>query len=109
MSKAHSADMKKFGNSCWNMVQKGFKNNYASGVKMSLSSGSQQDGSGFPHGIQGQMLEWYVKFGLKPAEALRIATLNTAENIGWADRVGTLEKGKCADIIAVSGDPLNDI
>lgn len=109
MSKDDSADMEKFGNSCWRMVQKGFKNNYAAGVKIGLSSGNQADSTGFPHGIQAAMLEFYVKFGLTPAEALRIATINNAEIIGWADRVGSIEKGKFADLIAVSGDPLADI
>jgi imidazolonepropionase-like amidohydrolase len=109
MSKDDSEDMKKFGNSCWRMVQKGFQRNYAAGIKMNLASGSQQDSSGFPHGLQAQMLEWYVKLGRTPAQALQIATINGAENLGWADRVGSLEKGKYADIIAVSGDPLSDI
>jgi len=109
MSKDDSEDMKKFGNSCWRMVQKGFRNNHAAGVKIGLSSGNQADSTGFPHGIQAGMLEYYVKLGATPAEALRIATLNTAEIIGWGDRVGSIEKGKFADLIAVSGDPLADI
>jgi imidazolonepropionase-like amidohydrolase len=109
MSKDDSADMAKFGNSCWRMVQKGFKNNYVAGVKIGLSSGNQADSTGFPHGIQAAMLEYYVKLGATPADALRMATINNAEIIGWADQVGTIEKGKFADLIAVSGDPLVDI
>jgi imidazolonepropionase-like amidohydrolase len=109
MAKDDSEDMKKFGNSCWRMVSKGFQNNYRAGLKMEFSSGSQQDSTGFPHGLQGHMLEYYVKFGVKPAEALKIATINTAEIVGWADKVGSIEKGKYADIIAVAGDPLTDI
>lgn len=109
MSKDHSEDMKKFGNSCWSMVQKGFQNNYKAGVKIGLSSGNQADSTGFPHGIQAAMLEYHVKLGATPADALRMATLNNAEIIGWADRVGSIERGKFADLIAVSGDPLRDI
>lgn len=109
MSKDDSEDMKKFGNSCWKMVQKGFQNNYKAGVKIGLSSGNQADSTGFPHGIQGAMLEHYVRLGATPADALRMATINNAEIIGWTDRVGTIEKRKFADLIAVSGDPLTDI
>jgi imidazolonepropionase-like amidohydrolase len=109
MAKDDSADMKKFGNSCWRMVSKGFQNNYKAGLKMGLSSGGQSDATGFPHGLQGRMLEYYVKFGVPPAEALKIATINTAEIIGWGDKVGSIEKGKYADLIAVPGDPLADI
>jgi imidazolonepropionase-like amidohydrolase len=108
MSKDHTEDMKKFGNSCWAMVQKGFTNNYKSGIKMGLSSGSQSDPQ-FSHGLQGQMLEWYVKLGATPADAIRIATINTAEILGVGSQVGSIEKGKYADIIAVSGDPLADM
>ena len=42
-------------------------------------------------------------------EAIRIATLSNAELIGWQDRVGAIEAGKYADLIAVEGDPLRDI
>lgn len=108
MSKDHSEDMKEHGNSCWAMNEKGFRNNFKSGVKMQLSSGSQSDPQ-FSHGIQGVMLEHYVRLGTTPAQAIQIATINTAENIGWGDKVGSIEKGKYADIIAVSGDPLSDI
>ena len=109
MSKDHSEDMEQFGNSCWSMVQKGFQNNLRAGVKIGLGSGNQADSTGFPHGIQAGMLAHYVRLGATPAEALRIATLNNAEIIGWGDRVGSIERGKYADIIAVSGDPLTDI
>ena len=46
---------------------------------------------------------------LSPVRALQAATVVNAEAIGWADRVGTLEKGKYADVIAVAGDPLADV
>jgi imidazolonepropionase-like amidohydrolase len=50
-----------------------------------------------------------VRLGLPPLEAIRAATVNAAELIGWAGRVGSLDKGKLADLIAVSGDPLADV
>jgi imidazolonepropionase-like amidohydrolase len=55
------------------------------------------------------MFAYFVKWGTTPAQALRMATTTAAEIIGWRDRVGTVEKGKFADLIAVSGDPLADI
>lgn len=50
-----------------------------------------------------------TKRGMPPLEVIRAATTNAAELIGWQDRVGALEPGKYADLIAVEGDPLNDI
>ena len=49
------------------------------------------------------------ELGMTPADAIRAATVNAAELLGWQDRVGTLEPGKFADIIAVAGDPLTDV
>jgi imidazolonepropionase-like amidohydrolase len=99
----------KFKNSRFSMMEKSWKKAFASGVKLGLGSGSQGDYTSFPHGIQGEMLEYFVKWGATPAQALRIATLNNAEILGWQDRVGTVEKGKYADLVAVAGDPLKDI
>jgi imidazolonepropionase-like amidohydrolase len=50
-----------------------------------------------------------VKHGLTPIEAIRAATTSAAELLGWEDRVGAIEPGKFADLIAVEGDPLADI
>lgn len=50
-----------------------------------------------------------VKYGMKPIDAIRTATVNAADLLGWSDRVGTVEPGKFADIVAVPGDPLSDI
>jgi imidazolonepropionase-like amidohydrolase len=50
-----------------------------------------------------------TKRGMPPVEAIRAATLNAAELLSWQDRVGALEAGKYADVIAVEGDPLTDI
>jgi imidazolonepropionase-like amidohydrolase len=50
-----------------------------------------------------------VEYGMTPLQALRSATSVGAENIGWGDRVGSIEKGKYADVIAVSGNPAIDI
>jgi imidazolonepropionase-like amidohydrolase len=52
----------------------------------------------------------YVEqFGMTPLAAIQTGTLNAADLMGWTDKVGSLEAGKWADIIAVKGDPLHDI
>ncbi len=77
---------------------------------MKILVGSGVDGSTFPHGAQGLELEALVKHGgLSPARAIQAATKNNAEMMGWQDRIGSVEKGKYADLVAVSGDPLADI
>jgi imidazolonepropionase-like amidohydrolase len=50
-----------------------------------------------------------VKFGMTPAQALKSATVTAAELLGMQDKVGTIEAGKLADIVAVPGDPLADV
>ena len=63
----------------------------------------------FPHGTQAKEFEYLVRFGMTPAQAIRSATSAAAELMGWQDRVGMVEPGRLADLIAVSGDPLSDI
>jgi imidazolonepropionase-like amidohydrolase len=75
------------------------------GVKISFGSGVGP----FPHGTQAAEFPYLVKYGMSPSQAIQAATTVAAEMMGWQDRIGSLEKGKFADIIAVSGDPLQDI
>ena len=78
------------------------------GIKLMVGSGV--DGSTFAHGTQA--LEWVALVqhgGVTAARALQAGFLNNAEAMGWQDRVGVIEQGKFADLIAVSGDPLADI
>ena len=78
------------------------------GLKIIIGSGVDSDP--YPHGIQGLEYEWLVKrAGMAPARAIQIGTLGNSEMLGWQDRIGSIEKGKFADLIAVSGDPLADI
>jgi len=57
----------------------------------------------------GRELEWMVKYGMPPLVALQSATSVAAELMGWQDRLGTLEPNKFADVVAVKGDPTQDI
>ena len=78
------------------------------GLKMMLGSGAE--GSTYAHGTQALDFEAFVtRAGMSAARAIQSGTIVNAEAMGWADRVGSLEKGKFADVIAVSGDPLTDI
>ena len=61
------------------------------------------------HGKNAQQLTVLVQLGVTPIDAIRTQTLNAAELLGWSDRVGTVEPGRFADLIAVDGDPLADI
>jgi cytosine/adenosine deaminase-related metal-dependent hydrolase len=56
-----------------------------------------------------ERLEWMVKDGMTPARAVKAATGDAAQLLGWQDRVDTIEPGKFADLIAIDGDPLKDI
>jgi len=61
------------------------------------------------HGRNAEELVALNRRGMPPLEAIRAATVNAAELLGWRDRVGAVETGKFADLIAVEGDPLADI
>jgi imidazolonepropionase-like amidohydrolase len=78
----------------------------AAGIKVALGT----DAAVYPHGLNAHELDVYVnQFGMKPLAALQTGTLNAADLMGWSDKVGSLEPGKWADIIAVNGDPLQDV
>jgi imidazolonepropionase-like amidohydrolase len=78
------------------------------GMKMMMGSGA--DGSTYAHGTQALDFEALVKrAGMTPASAIQAGTVVNAEIMGWSDRIGSIEKGKYADLVAVSGNPLTDI
>ena len=89
------------------MQKASFQRALKAGVKIAF--GPNTGSSGAAHGEQAKELEYMVEYGMTPVQALRAATSVNAEMMGWQDRVGSIEKGKYADIIAVSGNPLDDI
>jgi imidazolonepropionase-like amidohydrolase len=91
------------------MTERSFRKAVAAGVPLAFGSGVTS--AEIPHGKQGDQFALFVKWGLTPSQALQVAFLPSAKllNYGWENQVGTLEKGKYADLIAVSGDPLADI
>jgi imidazolonepropionase-like amidohydrolase len=86
--------------------EKTFRKAVKAGVKIAFGT----DIGGFDWKIDpAREFGYMVRFGMTPEQALRAATVNAADLLGWSDRVGTLEAGKFADIIAVPGNPLDDI
>jgi imidazolonepropionase-like amidohydrolase len=92
-------------NSRWRQQEKSFKKALAGGVTIGFGSGAGP----FAHGTQGNQLVYFVRWGMTPVQALRSATTTAAHILGWEDRIGSIEAGKFADLIAVPGDPLADI
>jgi len=82
-----------------------FRNAVKMGVKISFGT----DAAVFPHGQNAKEFKLMVDLGMTPIDALKSATANDAELLGIAQNVGTLEKRKLADVIAVPGDPTTDI
>jgi imidazolonepropionase-like amidohydrolase len=78
-------------------------------VDMGVRIGFGTDAGVYPHGMNATEFELMVEHGMKPVAALQAATSADAELLGLADRIGALEPGKLADIIAVPGDPTRDI
>jgi imidazolonepropionase-like amidohydrolase len=67
------------------------------------------DSGVYPHELVARGLDTFVRCGMTPLQAIRSATVEAADCIGWADRVGTLAPGRFADLVAVDGDPLADV
>lgn len=81
-----------------------------SGVKFTTGSDMWFDYPGKTRGEATALMFGALKeLGMSPADVVRAATVNAAESLGWQDRIGTVEPGKLADIIAVAGDPLVDV
>jgi imidazolonepropionase-like amidohydrolase len=89
-----------------------FQRALKAGAKIALAvnaSGARGRQSGPYHGEEAIEFATMVEYGMTPLQAIRSATSVAAENIGWGDRVGSIETGKYADFVAVSGNPANDV
>ena len=82
-----------------------FKKQLAAGVPIAMGS----DVGPFPHGTQAREFVLMVKFGMSPLAAIQAGTVNGARLLGWQDKIGALKPGFAADVVAVPGNPLDDI
>jgi len=82
-----------------------FRKAFQAGVRMAFGS----DGAVYPHGDNGKQFQYMVDYGMTPMQAIQAATVHAAKLIGWPDDVGAIEAGRFADIIAVEGNPLEDV
>jgi len=85
------------------------RESFSLAVKMGAKVAYGTDSGVYPHGDNGKQFARAVRFGMTPAQAIQSATSVTAELLGWEDRVGAIEPGLYADIVAVRGNPLEDI
>jgi imidazolonepropionase-like amidohydrolase len=76
---------------------------------MKIALGTDAGGFDWKQLNEAEEFVYYVNYGMTPMQAIRAGTVVPAELLGWSDKVGTVEAGKWADIVAVSGDPLKDI
>jgi imidazolonepropionase-like amidohydrolase len=87
------------------LQRENFKKAFQAGAKIAFGT----DAGVYPHGDNARQFGKMVEWGMQPLDAIRAATLNAANLIGWSDKVGSLETGRYADLIAVDGDPLADV
>jgi imidazolonepropionase-like amidohydrolase len=78
---------------------------FKAGVKVAFGT----DAAVYPHGLNAHEFAVMVRLGLTPMQSIQAATANAADLLGWSDRVGSIEAGRFADIIAVNGDPLTNV
>ena len=87
------------------IARKNIAHAFASGVKVAFGT----DAAVYPHGLNAHEFAVMVKLGLTPLQAIQAATLNAADLARMVGKVGTLEPGAWADMIAVDGDPVKDV
>jgi imidazolonepropionase-like amidohydrolase len=87
------------------LQRENFRRAWQSGAKMAFGT----DAGVYPHGDNAKQFAKMVEWGMKPIDAIQASTIRAADLIGWADKVGAIETGHEADIIAVGGDPSQDV
>jgi len=85
-------------------IQKTFAKAYKEGIKIAFGT----DAGVFKHGLNWLEFTYMIEAGMKPMDAIKAATINAAELLGEKDKLGSIEVGKIADVVAVDGDPLKD-
>jgi len=85
--------------------REGFARCVDAGVRIAYGT----DSGIYPHGLNARQFTYHVRWGQTPLEAIRSATVRAAELLRWEDRIGRVEPGWLADLVAVPGDPLDDV
>jgi imidazolonepropionase-like amidohydrolase len=100
-----SADVLRKNDETTDAQREGFAKSVKAGVKIAYGT----DSGVYPHAWVAKQFAYMVRFGMTPMDAIRSATVVAAELMGWQDRVGSITPGKLADLIAVNGDPTEDV
>ena len=87
------------------LQRENFRRAWQAGTKMAFGT----DAGVYPHGDNAKQFAKMVEWGMRPIDAIQAATIKAADLIGWPDKVGAIETGHAADIIAVTGDPASDV
>ncbi|PYU52844.1 MAG: Xaa-Pro dipeptidase [Acidobacteria bacterium] len=95
----------------WPKMAEVQRENFPKAIKKGVKIALGTDAGGFDWKVlnEAKEFEYYVQYGMTPLQAIRSGTSTAADLLGWGDKLGTIEAGKWADIVAVSGDPLKDI
>jgi imidazolonepropionase-like amidohydrolase len=87
------------------LQRENFRRAFEAGAKLAFGT----DAGVYPHGDNAKQFAKMVEWGMHPMDAIQAATIRAADLIGWSDKVGTVEAGHYADIVATNGDPLSDV
>lgn len=85
------------------------RDNFRKAFQFGDSMAFGSDAGVYPHGDNAKQFYYMVQYGMSSMQAIQAATINAAELLGWKNKIGSIKAGKFADIIAVSGDPLQDV
>jgi imidazolonepropionase-like amidohydrolase len=85
------------------------RENFQKAVRAGVKVAYGTDAGVYPHGWNAKQFAHMVRWGMTPWQAIQAATVNAADLLGWSDRVGSVEAGRFADLVAVTGDPLADV
>ncbi|WP_221391705.1 amidohydrolase family protein [Dyadobacter sp. NIV53] len=91
------------------LVGKTQRESFAKAVKGGVKIAFGTDAGVYPHGWNAKQFKWMVQYGLTPMQAIQAATISASDLLGKKDRIGSISVNKWADIIAVSGNPLDDV
>jgi imidazolonepropionase-like amidohydrolase len=98
------------GGAIWGKIPEFHRDSFSRAVRKGVKVAFGTDVGGFPWDLnQAREFSYETKYGMTPMQAIKAATIVAAQLMGWDDRIGTIESGKLADVVAVPGNPLNDI